>query len=123
MCGYGLSIPHYGTIVVGSTNKIGNYCVLHTSTCITANGKVIGDNLYCSTGAKLTGKVILGNNVMIAANSVVTKSHEEGNVLLAGMPATVKAAREPWWAASETFTQRVKKIEELREQYGLCLPR
>lgn len=34
--GYGLLIPHYGTIVVGNGNKIGNYAVLHTSTCITA---------------------------------------------------------------------------------------
>lgn len=34
--GYGLTIPHYGTIVVGSGNKIGNYCVLHTGICITA---------------------------------------------------------------------------------------
>lgn len=32
--GYGLLIPHWGTIVVGSTNRIGNYAVLHTSTCI-----------------------------------------------------------------------------------------
>ena len=32
--GYGLVIPHYGTIVVNGGCVIGNYCVLHTSTCI-----------------------------------------------------------------------------------------
>lgn len=32
---YGLVISHYGTIVVGNGNKIGNYAVLHTSICIT----------------------------------------------------------------------------------------
>lgn len=37
--GYGLVIPHYGTIVVGGSNRCGNYCVLHTSTCISDNGK------------------------------------------------------------------------------------
>lgn len=47
--GYGLVIPHYGTIVVGSGNRIGNYAVLHTSTCITAGKKNIGDGLYLST--------------------------------------------------------------------------
>lgn len=50
--GYGLVIPHYGTIVVGAGNTIGNYAVLHTSTCITAGNKIIGDALYLSTGAK-----------------------------------------------------------------------
>lgn len=30
--GYGLVIPHKGTIVVGGSNRIGNYAVLHTST-------------------------------------------------------------------------------------------
>lgn len=45
-------IPHYGTIVVGGTNIIGNFAVLHTSTYITANHKIIGNGLYLSTGAK-----------------------------------------------------------------------
>ena len=52
--GYGLSIPHYGTIVVGAPNEIGNYAVLHTCTVITGNGKTIGDALYLGTGAKIT---------------------------------------------------------------------
>ena len=42
--GYGLVIPHYGTIVVNGGCSIGNYCVLHTSTCIAggANHLVTG---------------------------------------------------------------------------------
>lgn len=36
--GYGLVIPHYGTIVVNGGCKVGNYCVLHTSTCIAGGG-------------------------------------------------------------------------------------
>ena len=32
--GYGLVIPHHGTIVISSDVSAGNYCVLHTSTCI-----------------------------------------------------------------------------------------
>lgn len=39
--GYGLVIPHYGTIVVGGPNKIGNFAVLHTCTCIAGGGKKI----------------------------------------------------------------------------------
>lgn len=94
--GYGLVIPHKGTIVVGGSNRIGNYVVLHTSTCITDNGKDIGDGLYLSTGAVITAKVKLGNNVSIAANSVVNKDYD-GNCLLAGAPATIRKETEPWY--------------------------
>lgn len=53
--GYGLLIPHYGTIVVNATARIGNYSVLHTSTCVGGDGIKIGDGLYLSTGAKIMG--------------------------------------------------------------------
>lgn len=78
--GYGLVIPHYGTIVVGSGNIIGNYCVLHTSTCITAGNKRIGNGFYCSTGAKILDDVVIGDNVTVGANAVVNKN-VDGNSL------------------------------------------
>lgn len=119
--GYGLLLPHYGTIVVGP-NNIGNYAVLHTSTCITGNMKTIGNGLYLSTGAKLTSKVVLGNNITVAANSVVTKSFPEDNVLLAGMPANVIKSAEPWYFRDgELFSERVRKIEVLRTRMGISL--
>ena len=71
--GYGLVIPHYGTIVVGSGNHIGNYAVLHTSTCVTAGNKIIGDGMYLSTGAKVLGDIELGNFTTIGANAVAHK--------------------------------------------------
>lgn len=54
MCDYGLVIPHHDTIVVGNTNRIGPYAVLHTSTCITGTGRKIGKGLSLSIGAKIT---------------------------------------------------------------------
>ncbi len=117
--GYGLLLPHYGTIVVGE-NKIGNYAVLQTSTCISGNQKSIGDGLYMATGAKITAKVVLGDNVSLAANSVCTKSFEDGNVLLVGVPAVKKADSEAWYIRDgETYYERVKKIETLRKEMGL----
>lgn len=114
--GYGLLLPHYGTIVVGP-NNIGNYAVLHTSTCITGNMKTIGNALYLSTGAKITSKVVLGDNITVAANSVVTKSFPDGDVLLAGMPAIELKPSEPWYVRDGSmFYDRVKKIEELKER-------
>lgn len=51
--GYGLLIPHYGTIVINEHTTAGNFCVLHTATCIGGEGKKIGDALYLSSGLRL----------------------------------------------------------------------
>lgn len=118
--GYGLVIPHYGTIVVGGSNKCGNYCVLHTSTCITDNGKSIGDALYLSTGAKITSKVTIGDNVSVGANSVVNKSFIEGNSMIAGAPAKVIKPMDAWYIRDgQLYSERVKIVENLKHKMKL----
>ena len=112
--GYGLVIPHYGTIVVGDGNRIGNFAVLHTGVCITHGEKAIGEGLYLSTGGKILGDVILGDGVTVAANAVVNKSFEKGHCLLTGVPATEKRAQELWYISDgEKYRNRVAKIKEL----------
>ena len=110
--GYGLVIPHHGTIVVGGSNRVGNFAVLHTSTCISDNGHVIGDGLYLATGSIITSKVTLGDGVSVAANSVVNRD-SDGQVLLAGSPAVVKGERKIWYEAEADgkYRERVRKIE------------
>lgn len=116
--GYGLVIPHNGTIVVGGKNKIGNYAVLHTSTCIASTDNIIGDGLYLATGGKIVKNVILGDNVSIAANSVVNKSAKNGNCLLVGSPAVSKMQSVPWWVRDgEKYKKRHDRIEELKKIY------
>ena len=116
--GYGLVIPHYGTIVVGDSNRIGNYAVLHTSTCISGNGKIIGDALYLSTGAKMTSKLNLGNNVSVGANSVVNKSFDEDNIMIAGAPAKLIKSAQPWYIRDGIeYSQKVEFIEKLKQEY------
>lgn len=118
--GYGLVIPHYGTIVVGEDNHIGNYAVLFTSTCINGKQRIIGDGLYLSTGVKITSGENIGNNVSIAANSVVTKSFPNNNVLLAGMPAKVKSDSNPWYIRDGAMWEsRVARCEELKKEMKL----
>lgn len=122
--GYGVVLPHYGTIVIGGTNRIGNYAAIHTSTCISDNGKIIGDGLYLAAGAVITSKIKLGDNISIGANSLVNKDCEQNNVLLGGMPAKVIRPQKTWYAGdsdykkSNSFASKVKKIEELKKQYG-----
>lgn len=117
--GYGLRIPHYGTIVVGDGNSIGNYAVIHTSTCITAGSKIIGDGLYVSAGAKVIKDIQLGDAVMVSANSVVNRSFPEGHVLVAGMPAEPKQEKAFWFEKDDVYSARVAQIEKLREALSL----
>jgi len=117
--GYGLVIPHYGTIVAYS-KSIGNYAVLHTSTCITDRQRTIGNGLYLSTGAKITTGDNIGDGVTIAANSVVTKGEPLGYALLAGTPAVKKTERKIWYEQEAgTFQKKVRSIEELKISIGL----
>lgn len=117
--GYGTVISHYGTIVVGETNRLGNYAVLHTSTCISDNGKRIGDALYLATGAKITSCATLGDNVSVGANSLVNKSFGSG-LLIAGMPAKAIKGSEAWYVRDgESYYRRVKMVEELKKSSRL----
>lgn len=115
--GYGLFIPHYGTIVVNSKVRAGNYCVLHTSTCVGGSKKVFGDGLYMGAGAKIMGTLTLGNWVSVAANSLVNKSFGD-NVLLAGMPAIEKRNNYQKWYERDggIFLQRFLAVEELKNK-------
>ena len=47
---------------------------------------VIGDNVHFGVGSKIIGSVVIGNNVVIGANAVVT--HDvPSNSVVAGIPA------------------------------------
>lgn len=114
--GYGVVIPHYGTIVVGESNHIGNYAVLHTSVCVSNNGKTIGDGFYCATGAKITTRCTIGDFVSVGANSVVNMNVPD-HVLVAGMPAKVIKNAEPWYIRDgDLYRKRVEMIESMRLQ-------
>ena len=49
---------------------------------------IIGDNCFIGPGAKLFGKIKIGDNVAIGANAVVNKSFGD-NVTIAGVPAKI----------------------------------
>lgn len=115
--GYGLLIPHHGTIVVNGGVRVGNYCVLHTSTCIGGSDKTIGNGLYLSSGSMIMGKLTIGDGVSVAANSLVNKSFGN-NVLLTGSPANVKRKDYPMWYVrdGEKYSKRVEAVEKLKIQ-------
>ena len=93
--GPGLEIYHHGEVIVNEGARIGANAKLHGGNCIGNNGKIdlapqIGDYLNLGIGAKIIGKVNLGNNIRVGANAVVTKSFDGDSLTLVGIPAHSK---------------------------------
>ncbi len=94
--GPGLAIAHYGTIVVNGSARVGANCCIHPSRTIGTKAghqdaaPTIGDNAYIGPGARIFGPIILGDNIQVGANAVVTKDAPSGAVLLC-IPARPKA--------------------------------
>ncbi len=100
--GPGLSIAHYGTIIVNASTRVGANCRLHACVNIgtSAGNKeapIIGDNCYIGPGAILFGNITIANNVTIAANATVNKSCKKEYVVLAGTPAVIVKEKAQNW--------------------------
>lgn len=93
--GPGLSIAHYGTVVVNAGARVGANCRIHDGVNLgTAAGEsdaapTVGDDCYIGPGAKVFGPITLGPRTVVGANAVVHKSFPEGGVTLGGIPARV----------------------------------
>jgi serine O-acetyltransferase len=93
--GAGFYIGHYGGIFVAEGTVIGKLCSISQDVTIGIAGEgprrgcpVIGDNVYIAPGAKVNGKIRIGNNVRIGPNAVVTKDIPD-NAVVHPRPAQV----------------------------------
>ena len=89
--GPGLSIAHYGSIIVNPHARIGCNCRIHSGVNVGAGRNEadvpnIGNNVYIGPGAKIFGNITIGDNTKIGANAVVNKSFSGGGTLV-GVPA------------------------------------
>lgn len=91
--GYGLRLPHKGGIIIHPGAKIGNHCEIMQGVTIGNNimksrddVAVIGDEVLLCAGAKVIGKVRIGNTVIVGANAVVTHDVEDHRIV-GGVPA------------------------------------
>ena len=84
--GKGLYLPHYGYIVVNSSARFGDNCVVQCGVNV-SESVVGGDNIYLGTGSKLMIGVNIKTGTIVGANAVVTKSFDEENIVVAGIPA------------------------------------
>jgi len=90
--GPGLSIAHFGPIVVHPNAVIGKNCRIHECVTIGAtNGSTsaakIGDNVFLASGAKIIGDVEIANDVAVGANAVVVKDILKPGITVGGVPA------------------------------------
>lgn len=96
--GRGLHVMHVGEMIVNSNTRAGEDCVIHVHTSLVAGGfndatPRLGDGVLLFIGAVVCGDTYIADNVVIGANSVVTKSVYEENVTVAGNPARVVGYR------------------------------
>jgi serine O-acetyltransferase len=87
--GAGLFIGHFGGIVVASEARIGSNVEISHQVTIGISGQgdrrgcpTIGNNVYIAPGAKIFGKIRIGDNVKIGANAVVHKDVPDNAVVV-----------------------------------------
>ena len=93
--GKGMFIPHGSGIIIHYDAKIGEYCNLGHQVTIGLGGRgekagvpTIGDRVFIGPGAKIIGKITIGNDVAIGTNAVVTKDLPD-NAVAVGIPAKI----------------------------------
>ena len=96
--GPGLCIVHWGTIMVSPLARIGANCRIHPSTSIGQHkgaAPTIGDNVYVGPGAKLFGRITVGNRVTIGPNAVVYQSVPDDVTIVAASSRVLPRPPKP----------------------------
>lgn len=95
--GPGLCLAHVGTVVVSRLARIGADVRVHAGVNLGESdglAPVVGDRCYLGPGAKLVGGVELGDDCVVGAGAVVTRSFPAGSVLV-GVPARALPRASP----------------------------
>jgi serine O-acetyltransferase len=110
--GKGFQIMHPQGVVVGATAIIGDQCRLTSGVVIGqrhggGDRPHIGTNFTVGTGAKILGRIDIGDFVQVGANSVVLKSLPS-RVTAVGVPATIVALKAAEQQEDETAAIEAK---------------
>jgi serine O-acetyltransferase len=91
--GHSFYVGHFGGIILNANTIIGNNCNISQGVTIGVSGKgdnrgvpIIGNDVYIGANVVLVGKIMIDNNVLIGACSLVNTNVEENAVML-GVPA------------------------------------
>lgn len=89
----GLYIPHFCGGIICNCISIGRNCTISTGVVIGNKGgqdyrPTIGNNVELCVGCKIIGNIKIGNNVIVAPNSVCIKDIPD-NAVVSGIPAQI----------------------------------
>ena len=121
----GLMISHLQNIIISSKTKVGKNCRLFHNVTIgiklghsTSNiydpilygGEcpTIGDGVTICSGAGIFGGINIADGITVGANAVVTKSFNDKNLVIAGIPAKVISCNPDW--SMNKFADRVRNM-------------
>jgi serine O-acetyltransferase len=94
--GRNVMLPHPNGVVIHEHAIVGDDCMIMQQVTIGAirAGEVptLGDKVYVGAGAKILGKVTVGNGAAIGANAVVLTDVPEGWVAV-GVPAVARSRK------------------------------
>lgn len=93
--GHSMYIGHFGGIIFNQDTVMGNHCNISQQVTIGVSGigerrgvPIIGNNVFIAANSIVAGKITIGDDVMIGACSFVNTDVEAGCTVL-GVPAKV----------------------------------
>lgn len=94
--GRGFFIDHGMGIVIGETAEIGKNCTMYHNVTLGGTGKqngkrhpTIGDNVMIGTGAILLGRIQVGSNVKIGADTFIINKEVPSDSTVVGTPGKI----------------------------------
>ena len=91
----GLTLWHYGSVIVNPKARIGKNCQIHGNCCIgnlrpdSQDSPVIGDDVDIGQGAQILGSIQIADGIKIGAGAVVIKDVLTPGVTVVGIPGRV----------------------------------
>ena len=127
-----LVIDHGTGIVIGATAEIGDDCLLYQGVTLGGKGAArekrhptLGNNVMVGCGAKVLGPFKVGDNVKIAANSVVLREVPD-NCTVVGIPGHIVRVGgekldhihtpDPIQLEIAALSERVQQLEKLLQK-------
>ena len=127
-----LVIDHGTGIVIGATAEIGDDCLLYQGVTLGGTGAArekrhptLGNNVMVGCGAKVLGPFKVGDNVKIAANSVVLREVPD-NCTVVGIPGHIVRVGgekldhihtpDPIQLELAALSERVQQLEKLLQK-------
>jgi serine O-acetyltransferase len=93
-----LMIEHFGGIIISGDTRLGDDVVIRQGVTIglrrtgVRGAPVIGDRVDIGAGAKILGRIRIGNDVAIGANAVVLEDVPDDSIAV-GIPARIRPRR------------------------------